>query len=206
MATAVGFGKPELKKLAQQLIAQCSDLFARRFGLEPREAQREAKRLVKQARKDLNGQALMQAPPRRGRRRLEQLRKSRQGLARWETLQRDGVREADFIRWWDHHVLEQEVIRRVDAYEQEHLLLQLTSRSRLSAMEAQHLIRMQCPMFGRPEANATMIGSHIPLPYELRPRVQAFLHQANALTLKEGSQRCMSLNAYLRERIKHHEL
>ncbi len=205
MATAVGFGKPEQKRLAKELSEKCAELFAHRFGLEPRQAQKAAKRLVKEAQKTLAGQPLMQQPPRRGRRLLDGLRKTPKGLARWEALQREGVREPDFIRWWDHHVLEQEVMRRVDAFEQEQFLHQFAARN-LPPSQAQHVIHLQCPLFGRPNSANHTIGSHVPLPYELRPRVQVYMSQTNPDELRNGAKRCMSMNAYLRELIQSGEL
>lgn len=203
-APLTGFGKPELKRLSAELIAKCAELFAQRFGMDSRPALKQAKRLVKEARKALEGQPLMHEPPRRGKRRLEQLRKSAAGIQQFQALQRDGVREADFIAWWDHHALERETIRRLDAFEQAHLLDQLTAR-RLSMVEAQSRIRSQMPVFGNGKTSAAL-GPHVPLPYELRARVLAYLSRADPIEVRRGTERCISLNAYLRERIQEGDL
>ena len=195
-----GFGKPELKRLAAELTAMCADMFGRQFGLESRGARKTAKGLVRDARKALDGNPLMQEPPRRGKRRLAQLRKTSAGVARFQALQKDGVREADFFQWWDHHVLEQEVIRRVDAFEEQHLLAQLTARS-LSVVEAQSRIQSQRPVFGRAKGGAAL-GPHVPLPYELRARVLAYLARTDPAEVRKGRERCLSMNAYLREQIR----
>lgn len=200
-APAIGFGEPELKRLAAELITMCADLFERRFGMRAGEARRQARKMVKRVRKDLHKHPLLNEPSRRGQRRLDRLRKTPAGVKYFQALQKEGVREADYICWWDHHILEQEVIRRITAVEQDHLLKQFTMRG-IPAANAQAKIQSQLPIFGFPNAEEHTIGPHAPLPYELRKRVQAYLGQADPADVRQGIDRCLSMNAFLREQIK----
>ncbi len=206
MATrVVGFGKPELKQLAADLTATCTDRLAHGFGLEPQQAHQTAKRLVKTARKMVDGQALVHEPPRRGQRRLDQVLKSRRGQRLLKMLKREGVRERDFVRWWDLHVLEQEVMRRLDSFEQEQFVERLAARN-LPLEYAELELRRQYPVFGPPPGSMHSVNPHAPLPDELRPRVQAYLARADPATVRKEAKRCLSLNAYLRELITQRKL
>ena len=112
-----------------------------------------------------------------------------------------GALEQDIKKWWNLSDLDRRMIKWEDDIFKIVTFSNL-QKQRLSDVEALNKLRKSFPIYGDPTDESTSSGQDRPLPQELHERVNEFVRTIRPELLKQQSESCSSMNAFIREKLK----
>jgi hypothetical protein len=119
-----------------------------------------------------------------------------------EARRQEGVREADFLWWWNMHPIERNTMLAFDDVVRVNLWSLIQRQQGLPEAAATTALRRRVVNYGNPGGTSTEHGDDRSLPFELKDRVNRWFETQDQAQFEHKLLQFSSLNALIRHEIR----
>jgi polyhydroxyalkanoate synthesis regulator phasin len=194
--------------IERQLEETYESMFVAGMGMSQSDAREMVRDLIKQAKEEAEKEGTSKIPPNFGDLLIETEDKEQRISIMLTKRRKEGVRDEDIRWWWNMHDLERRLLVKNDE------ISRLASfkyhiQEGKSSEDAAALVKKYFPIFGDSDDTSTSSGEDLPLPYELKDRINIYIQKRatdDAHIYKQDIESSSSFNALVRKEIRDRKL
>lgn len=188
----------------RQLEETHAQMFQSMMGISASEARRTARDMIRDAKEELKRSGAADTPQDYGDQLLQRESTDPSVKEQLAGKRQEGVTDSDIRWWWNLPAIERVLIEKVDGLQRYAICLKGSGEGQ-TPEQAAAALRKHHPMYGDPADTSQATGDDRPLPYELKDRVDRYIHkrlQDDPVAYKKDLARSSTFNALIRKGIR----